>query len=589
VLGSAGGVLRFRHEIARLALNESLGAARTRTLNAQVLEALRERGEAAAELPRLAHHAEAAGEEQAAISYAMSAACRAAALNSHREAAEHYARAVRFARHVPDAERAALYDAYAWECHLTSRPEAYGARREAIALWHRLGERAREAESRARLSHLLVLLGRDAEGEAEMREAFRILESLPEGPTHALVYRFHAYLRMLERDVDIAVADGEKALALARRFKDVEAEVHVLNTIGSALLVGDDTRGIEYLEASEALARAHGFDYHVANALGNLGSGSGEVHRFEAAGRYLEKGIAWCISRDLDNAFIYEMSWRALVELFTGRWSEAAESAQAVLKDPSAHAIARVMALLAMGRLRARRGDPGVWEALDEAKAIADETQTLQRVAPMRAARAEAAWLAGEDAAAAREAAAGDDLARRKRHAWFVGELAYWQWKGGRAVDVPDYAARSYALQVAGRWKEAAEEWRSRGCPYETARALAEGDTDAKLEALRMFGDLGARPAAERVSESLRRAGMRKIPRGPRASTRAHPAGLTGRQVQILALIGENLTNAEIAARLHISPKTVDHHVSAVLEKLGVGSRREAMRMAAKNREDLPM
>ena len=145
---------------------------------------------------------------------------------------------------------------------------------------------------------------------------------------------------------------------------------------------------------------------------------------------------------------------------------------------------------------------------------------------------------------------------------------------------MPDYAARPYALQVSGQWREAAAEWEARGCPYEQARALAEGDNVARLEALRIFDGLGARPAAERVRQALRASGVRRIPRGPRASTRAQPAGLTAREVQILKLIAENLTNAEIGARLHISPKTVDHHVSALLAKLGVGSRREAVKAA---------
>ena len=580
MLRSAGGVLRFRHEIARLALHEALSSHARSTLNAKVLEALRGRGATGDLLPRLAHHAEAADDPIGACEYSIAAGERAAGLAAHREAAEHYARAVAFSRHLDDRARATLLDAYAWECHLTARPEAVAARQEAALLWRRLGDRKREAECLARLSHLLVVLGRDLEAESAIRAAFKVIEGTAPDEAHLFVYRFHAYLRMLERDVEVAVADGEHALELARRFGDEEAVLHVENTLGSSLLVADDDRGIAHLERSLELARARGLDYHVANAWGNLGSACGEVHRFERALGYLEAGTAWCATHDLDNAFLYETSWLALTKLFLGRWNEAAEHAQVVLASGTASAIARIMALLALGRLRARRGDPGVWEALDEARALAEETQALQRLAPMRAARAEAAWLAGEDAAAAREAAAADELARRKRHAWFAGELVYWSWKGGRGGDMPDYAALPYALQVAGRWKEAAQDWKARGCPYEQARALAEGPNEAKLEALGMFDALGARPAAERLRQSLRAAGLRSIPRGPRASTRAQPAGLTTREVEILRLVAESLTNAQIGARLHISPKTVDHHVSAVLAKLGAESRKAAVKAA---------
>jgi DNA-binding CsgD family transcriptional regulator len=588
VLRAHGGVLGFRHEIARLALRDALGAQRSRALNARVLAELRARGAAEDKLPRLVHHAQAAEEEESALEYGLAAAKRAAALGAHREAAAHYATAARYAHRLKDSDRAAFLDAFAWECHLTGRPEALEARKEAITLWRRLGEAAREAESLARLSHLLVVLGRDVEGEAAMREAIALLARIPEGSAHVLVYRFHAYVRMLERDVDEAIAGGKKALALAARYGDEEDRVHILNTLGSSMLVADDSRGVAALQESLALAQARGLDFHVANAWGNLGSASGEVHRFQEAAGYLDSGIAWCRARDLDSSFLYDLSWRALAHLFLGEWNEAAKAADTVLGHPAATSIARVMALLAIGRLRARRGDPGVWAALDEARAIAEQTQTLQRLAPTCAARAEATWLEGEDSAAAREAERACQLALPKRHGWFVAELAYWQWKGGQVVAMPDYAAAPYALQVGGCWREAARLWRERGCPYETARALAEGDTEGKLEGLAIFDALGARPAAERVRQSLRASGVRRIPRGPRPSTRAHPAGLTAREAQILALLGENLTNAEIGARLHISSKTVDHHVSAVLAKLGVATRREAIR-AAQNREDLPM
>jgi DNA-binding NarL/FixJ family response regulator len=87
---------------------------------------------------------------------------------------------------------------------------------------------------------------------------------------------------------------------------------------------------------------------------------------------------------------------------------------------------------------------------------------------------------------------------------------------------------------------------------------------------------LGARPAEGRAARLLRERGARDLPQGPRRKTRANPAGLTGRQLEVLTLLADGLRNAQIADRLVLSRKTVDHHVSAILRKLEVGSRTEA-------------
>jgi DNA-binding CsgD family transcriptional regulator len=242
--------------------------------------------------------------------------------------------------------------------------------------------------------------------------------------------------------------------------------------------------------------------------------------------------------------------------------------------------MSRIMALVALGRLRVRRGDPGAEQALDEALRLVGEPGTLQRLAPVRAARAEWAFARGDRAAVAAEVAAALPLAQAKRHPWFVGELACWGWRAGTIATAPDGCAEPYALEMAGRWREAAAAWQRLDCPYEQARALAEGDSGAQQQALAIFDRLGAAPAAEALRRRLREAGVRGVARGARESTRAHPCGLTTAEMKVLRLMAEGLRNAEIAARVHRSVRTVDHHVAAVLAKLGTDSRQEAVRRA---------
>jgi DNA-binding CsgD family transcriptional regulator len=199
-------------------------------------------------------------------------------------------------------------------------------------------------------------------------------------------------------------------------------------------------------------------------------------------------------------------------------------------------------------------------------------------LAPVCAARAEAAWLAGETQKVLHEARTAYDLALSKEHVWFVGELAYWQWKVGELQKVPDMAAQPFALQMAGQWAQAAEAWSALNCPYEAARALAESDDETALkQALSEFEHLGALPMMHWVARRLRDLGVKGVARGTRAATKTNLAGLTNRELEVLHLLVQGLRDKQIARDLKLSAKTVGHHVSAILGKLGVSSRAEAV------------
>jgi DNA-binding CsgD family transcriptional regulator len=224
------------------------------------------------------------------------------------------------------------------------------------------------------------------------------------------------------------------------------------------------------------------------------------------------------------------------------------------------------MALLALGRLRARRGDPGATEALDEALALAEQTQTLQRIAPVRAARAEVAWLAGDTARVSAEAGAAYAMAVKKRHPWFAGELGFWRWRAGEAPALPDWAAEPFARQVAGDWRGAAAAWDRLGLPYEQGWALADGDPAARQRALAIFERLGAGPAAETLGQQLRALTARHV-------EKLKFGGLTAREQETARWIAQGKSNREIAAAMTVGEKTVETYVTRILNKLGFDSR----------------
>jgi DNA-binding CsgD family transcriptional regulator len=240
----------------------------------------------------------------------------------------------------------------------------------------------------------------------------------------------------------------------------------------------------------------------------------------------------------------------------------------------------RLPALIAFGRLNARADISEALGALDEALTLSAPIGTAETLGMVRAARAEAAWLASNFARTLEEASADYVTALRQRHAWVAGELAYWRWRAGVPGRPPDWIAAPFALHIAGDWCAAAEAWRRLGCPYEEARALGDGDSAAQAHALTIFDRLGARRAASDLRRAMRRQGVSHVPRGPYASTRANQLGLTSRQVEILRLLTEGLTNAEIGARLAITSKTAEHHVAAVMAKLDVQSRGAAVAVA---------
>ncbi|MBX3577038.1 MAG: AAA family ATPase [Rhizobiaceae bacterium] len=561
LLVSAVEHMRFRHEIARRAIEAELSDADRQAINRRVLDAMR----AAPATPamRLVHHARQAKEFAVFRSLAPGAAAEAAGLGAHREAADMLAAVLDHPQGKALPDRPDLLVRLAIEFYLVGRTDDALARlHEARLSFAGAGHAVKEGDCLRWISRLSYLHGNRVDADRTAAAAVRRLQDQPPGPELAMALSNQSQLAMLADRIDDTLRFGHAAIDLARGLGRRDIESHAVNNIGTVLQWLDLDSARARLHESLAIAQADDLQEHVARAYTNLAFVLMNWRAHGEAEEVLSTGAAYCLERGLDTWRDYMQAWRGEMLLRTGRWDEAATTALGVLDNPQSVPLARFPAALTLARLRVRRGDDaGALFAQLEAFLVTGAE--LQRLAPYAVLHAESAWL--RDSACEAALARLDHVIDLLPDRTLFPELFYWRARlGGGAAPAPKgpvYAAADM--------------------PFERAMVLLEGNRAERAVALSILADLDARAALERARRTLSGANTRPA-RGASLSTRANPAGLTDREKQILALIGQGLSNKAIARTLTISAKTVGHHVSAVLGKLAVSSRLQA---AARARE----
>jgi class 3 adenylate cyclase/tetratricopeptide (TPR) repeat protein len=497
--GSEG--VGFRHELARLAIHDSLAPTRRVALHRRALAALSEPPTGALDLERLAHHADGAEDPAAVLRYATAAGDRAGALGAHREAASQYGRALRFAELLDPRPRAELLRKYSHDCYLTDQQEeAFDALERAAESFREIGDVRGEAESLRVLGGILWCPGRTVEADETSHRAIALLEGLEPGRELAGAYANLAALRKDARDFERARTYASRAYALAEEVDDIETRVNALSTLGIAELLSGRPEGRDKLEQSVAISESAHLPDQIGRAIYGLVQAAWILRDYDLADRYLDRGLRVTgeFGQILYESYLH--AFGAKIALDRGRWDEADDYCTLVFQRQLTSIFPRVLAFAVRALLHARRGEPGADELLAEALALAAPSGEVLRIAPVALAQAEVAWLADDQdgIVAATDLVFGDALGQEGP--WPLPELTVWRWRAGLAPPQLADDGNPYALEMAGDATGACERWTEIGCPYDAALALAGAESDElRRRAVSDLEEMGATAAASVV------------------------------------------------------------------------------------------
>ena len=574
-----GDRLRFRHEMLRRSVEANMSFARRIESNRAVLDQLEALG---AEPTTLVHHAVEAGEPARAAAFARACIPDAVRDGSHREAWRLCRTAL--------SHRADLDAAQIRELHGTAALSAMRANLHHEAMYH-----AQQAVDVCRklvdgmcmanaLLDLAIVANANGENHRMMRalrEGVILLENHPRTEVLARCYAMLAGGSVVLGDCVEAKAWANLAIDIAEPEEWWESVIHAYAARGLAQAFLGDPGGFEDLHRAIELGTRHGPAYRHAVNLYNLSVCYIRFGRPIEADEYIGRCIAEATRHGYENHVYRSRVQQALVLLLRGSVAEAELLLESLVSDDADPGAIISTTYAVYGRLLTRRGDARAATMIADAWDTANTSREPQKIALAAISRMEHLWLEQQEEELREFAWDMLEFAEDITHVWLRAEALRHLARLGEDVKPFEACPPGYAHGIVGEWQEAAAAWQEVGQPYEQALELVSSpDRSAAFEGLRMLDGLGAARTADVVRLRLREQGLQGVPRGPRSS-RAENGGLTNRQLDVVRLIAEGLTNLEIADALYVSRRTVDNHVSAILTRLGVASRSDAVTAAA--------
>ena len=414
------------------------------------------------------------------------------------------------------------------EAYLCGRPErALEARRALLALHEAAGDPLAHRRRPALALAPAVVDGPGRGGGGRGRARDRAAGDAPGQPrARDGAERPVAAGDAAERGVE-AIALGTRAIELARRLDDRATLAHALTNVGTALRrrAPSTSTGARCSRRRSSSPSRPASDDHAARALVNLTTATLLRRPDDArAGADLERALAFAREHDLDGYEQYLLGVRANLRLLRGAWPAAESDARASLGLGEQFGVSLCPALIVLGRLQSRRGEPEAGATLDDAWRHAVDTGELQRLAPAAAARAEHAWLDGRPRADGRRSPA-------RRTGWPSRAATSWARARARVLALARGRARGPAARRADAVR-ALDRRRlaRRGGAVGRARLPLRGRRRSQRQRRR---GRAARRARRRSTGSARwprpggcgggcaPRGVRRIPRGPRPASRA--------------------------------------------------------------------